>query len=70
MESQSLEIHQIGDKQYVILYDAARWLKMPLDIQYGQIAFGKLEALKAYASKRNQQPSAWDRVDEFRGRAK
>jgi hypothetical protein len=80
MAAEELETHQIGDKQYVTLYDAARWLKIPLGALQGQIAFGKLEAvkiesrefieyeaLKAYVEKRNRQPSAWDRLDEWKG---
>ncbi|MBA3867701.1 MAG: hypothetical protein H0X30_00955 [Anaerolineae bacterium] len=65
MEAQSLETFQIGDKVYVMLYHAAKWLQMPLGDLEGQIALGKLElvrvedrdfieleALKAYAGKR------------------
>jgi len=58
---------------------AARWLRIPLDRLYGQIAFGKIEAvkiesrefveweaLKVYESKRNRPQNAWDRIDEWR----
>ena len=64
MVEKPIDTYQVGDKQYVTTYKAARWLKMPLDTLYGQIAFGKLElvqiesqdfveleALKAYAGR-------------------
>ena len=78
-----LDTYEIGNKQYVMLHEAARYLRMRMSDLEGQIALGKLEpirdegrdfieleALKAYASNRSRQQSAWGRVDEFRGRAK
>ena len=79
MAAHELEIYPIGDKQYVTLYDSAKWLKMPIGELEGQIAAGKLELiqiesrrfieledLKTYAEKRKRPKSGWDRVDEWR----
>jgi hypothetical protein len=65
MAQKELETFHIQGKEYVMPYHAARWLGMPLGDLEGQIALGKLEliqiesrqfikleALKAYASKR------------------
>ena len=62
-----LDIYRIGDKQYVMLHEVARYLRMRMSDLEGQIALGKLEliqdegrnfielgALKAYASKRKR----------------
>ena len=79
MEASELDIYHIGGKQYVLMAEAGRYLKMRMSDLEGQIAAGRLElvkidsrwfieleALKAYAEKRKPKVTGWDKIDEWR----
>jgi len=77
MESTELETYEIGDKQYVGIRDAARWLHIAPETLLDQISLGKiettqiesrqlieLEALKAYAAKHQQPKTGRNKIGE------
>ena len=81
MDYQTIETFQFGEKYYVLLATAAKYLYTTPDMLLGQILLGKLKAskfgsrqfieletLKAYAESKNLATESWSMVAVTRGR--